>query len=173
MPSQNEYVLKGSRMYLPRCASCTSTQKSIRQWTVRTKIIDSKTRRIRTLHKTRRRRKSGAASSVRPAGQEVSRPNSADQLLFMHSARVLFASSLLMPLVFSLHIAILLFAFSGLADRQLFMKALRSSPFLSAAWSLHIFILSCCDIFASVLVSAAYALPQARSAAAASARNRF
>ena len=44
------------------------------------------------------------------------------QLAFMHSLRVLSASALVIPLVFSLHIAILLFGFSataGFAFRQL------------------------------------------------------
>ena len=40
------------------------------------------------------------------------------QLAFMHSLRALSASALLMPLVFSLHNAIMLLGFSGLAERQ-------------------------------------------------------
>src|SRR6266849_784406 len=89
----------------------------------------------------------------------------------MHSLRVLSASALLIPFVFSLHIAILLFGFSGLADRQVFMKALRSSPFMSFALSLQVFIFSCCGvilvsaaILVSALVSAANAGPQANMA---------
>ena len=69
----------------------------------------------------------------------------------MHSLRVLSASAFAMPLVFSLHIAILLFAGAGFAERQVFMNAWRSSPFLSAAFSLQAFILSCCEF---ALVSA-------------------
>src|SRR5215831_13152181 len=99
----------------------------------------------------------------------------------MHSLRALSASALLIPLVFSLHIAILLLGFSsaaGLAERQVFMKALRSSPFLSPALSLQAFIFSCCEFFASVLVfvslvSAASALPQANRPTKASARSFF
>ncbi|MNT77236.1 hypothetical protein D3C72_2163300 [compost metagenome] len=37
-------------------------------------------------------------------------------------------------------------AAAGLADRHSFMKALRSSPFLSAAWVLQAFIFSCCAV---------------------------
>src|SRR5215468_4053177 len=104
----------------------------------------------------------------------------------MHSLRALSASALLIPLVFSLHIAILLLGFSsaaGLAERQVFMNALRSSPFLSPALSLQAFIFSCCEFFASVLVfvslvsaalvSAASALPQANRPSTANARSFF
>ena len=114
---------------------------------------------------------------------------SANQLAFMHSLRALSPSALLMPLVFSLHIAILLLGFSGLAERQVFMNALRSSPFLSPACSLHIFILSCCAFCASLgalseaavlvsavfasLLSAASAVPQANSPARTSVRIVF
>src|SRR5215831_6527281 len=81
----------------------------------------------------------------------------------MHSLRALSASAFDMPLVFSLHIAILLLGFSaaaGFAERQVFMNAWRSSPFLSPAFSLHIFIFSCCEfgLLSEALVSAAAVL---------------
>src|SRR5208337_4860567 len=87
----------------------------------------------------------------------------------MHSERALSASALLMPLVLALHSAILLCGLAGaagLADRQVFMNALRSSPFISPALALQSFILSCCELVAAgavaaLWVSAATALPQA------------
>src|SRR5438094_3459041 len=92
----------------------------------------------------------------------------------MHSARALLASSFVIPLVLALHSASLLFFVSaaGLAERQLFMNALRSSPFLSPACSLQDFIFSCCDILASV-GSAAYAPPHAKNPTSARARTFF
>src|SRR5271157_4728147 len=56
----------------------------------------------------------------------------------MHSERALSASALVMPLVLALHSAILLcgLAGAGVADRQVFMNVLRSSPFMSAAYAL-------------------------------------
>src|SRR6266516_4588357 len=92
----------------------------------------------------------------------------------MHSERALLASSFVIPLVLALHSAILLFFISaaGLAERQPFMNALRSSPFLSPACSLQAFILSCCDILPS-LASAAYAPPQAKNPTSASAKSLF
>src|ERR1700674_3886152 len=91
----------------------------------------------------------------------------------MHSLCALARSSAFMPAVFLLHIAILLSGFSGLADKQVFMKALRSSPFMSFALSLQVFIFSCCGVIfvsaailvSAVLGSAAKAGPQANTAA--------
>src|SRR5437870_202004 len=79
----------------------------------------------------------------------------------MHSERALLASSLVIPLVLALHSASLLFGLAALADlpdKQLFMNALRSSPFLSPACALHAVIFSCCAVLPSLL-SAAYAEP--------------
>src|SRR5450631_345795 len=88
----------------------------------------------------------------------------------MHSLCALERSSAFMPAVFLLHIAILLSGFGGAADRQVFMNALRSSPFMSVALLLHVFIFSCCGVMAAVafvsaaLVSAAKAGAQANMA---------
>src|SRR5438445_11310914 len=85
----------------------------------------------------------------------------------MHSLRALSASGLVMPLVFSLHIAILLLGFSaiaGLAFKQLLTYSCRALPssFLSPASAWQVAILVCC-VFAlgPLLSSAAYALAQA------------
>src|SRR5208283_1871319 len=99
----------------------------------------------------------------------------------MHSERALSASALLMPLVLALHSAILLCGLAGaagLADRQVFMNALRSSPFISPALVLQSFILSCCEFVAAgaaagVALSAPYALAQANRLANASTSNGF
>src|SRR5271157_4313626 len=97
----------------------------------------------------------------------------------MQSERALSASALLMPLVFELHSAILFCGFAGgCADRQVFMNALRSSPFMSPALVLHCFILSCCELVAaglvvSAAVSAATAAPQANRPASASTSSDF
>ena len=66
------------------------------------------------VEKTRRRPDcSGAALSVRPGGQEVTRPDCETlSVAFMHSLCALARSSLFMPVVFLLHIAILLSGFS-------------------------------------------------------------
>src|SRR5450755_382804 len=91
----------------------------------------------------------------------------------MHSLCALERSSAFMPAVFLLHIAILLSGFAGAAgaaDKQVFMNALRSSPFMSVALLLHVFIFSCCGVIAAVafvsaaLVSAAKAGAQANMA---------
>src|ERR1700724_992209 len=96
----------------------------------------------------------------------------------MHSLCALARSSAFMPAVFLLHIAILLSGFAGLADRQVFMKALRSSPFMSFALSLQVFIFSCCGVMVvptAILFSAvaANAGPQANKAAKARGRLFF
>src|SRR5271165_3738761 len=97
----------------------------------------------------------------------------------MQSERALSASALLMPLVLALHSAILFCGFAaGVADRQVFMNALRSSPFMSPALVLHSFILSCCELVAagfvvSVAVSAATAVPQANRPASVSTSSDF
>src|SRR4029453_7545544 len=75
----------------------------------------------------------------------------------MHSLCAFARSSFARPAVFLLHIAILLSGFAavtGLFDRQVFMNALRSSPFLSPAWSLQAFIFSCCALGAFVVSAA-------------------
>src|SRR5450755_124126 len=91
----------------------------------------------------------------------------------MQSLCALARSSAFMPAVFLLHIAILLSGLAGsaLADRQVFMKAFLSSPFMSPALSLQVFILFCCGVIAVsgalvsvALVSAAKAGPQANIA---------
>src|SRR5260370_28821209 len=100
----------------------------------------------------------------------------------MHWLRVLAASALIIAVVFLLHIAILLFGFSGLADKQVFMKDLRSSPFMSFALSLQVFIFSCCGVIlvsaailasGAILVSAANAGPHANKAARPTVRIFF
>src|SRR3974377_1308484 len=98
----------------------------------------------------------------------------------MHSERALSASALLIPLVLALHSAILFFdgAGAGFAERQVFMNALRSSPFISPSLVLQSFIFCCCEFdasvfVASVLVSAAYAPPQATAPASPSASSNF
>src|SRR6202521_1862057 len=92
----------------------------------------------------------------------------------MHSLCALARSSAFMPAVFLLHLAILLSGFSGLPTKQVFIKDLRSSPFMSLALSLQVFIFSCCGVIlvsaavlvsAVILVSAATAGPQANKAA--------
>src|SRR5450755_4866573 len=97
----------------------------------------------------------------------------------MHSLCALERSSAFMPAVFLLHIAILLSGFAGAAgaaDKQVFMNALRSSPFMSVALVLQFFIFSCCGVIAAVafvsaaLVSAALASAALVSAAKAGAQ---
>src|SRR5450755_538848 len=73
----------------------------------------------------------------------------------MQSLCALARSSAFMPAVFLLHIAILLSGLGGAADRHVFMNALRSSPFMSAALSLQVFIFCCCGVIVAALVSAA------------------
>src|SRR5947207_3691012 len=137
------------------------------RWRQRASFADESARRLpKALRVGRNKRRGGAGKPEPPRQSGRLDRRSAGHMLeishqpFMHSDRVLSASALLMPLVFSLHIAILLFGFSVLAERHVFMNALRSSPFLSAACSLQAFIFSCCGViasvfFASVLVSAA------------------
>src|SRR6476620_8382848 len=97
--------------------------------------------------KTRRRPDcSGAALSVRPGGQESHPAEFGKSYPFMHSLCALARSSAFIPAVFLLHIAILLSFFAGLADRQVFMNALRSSPVLPVASALQAFIFSCCGV---------------------------
>src|SRR5947207_93453 len=166
----------------PSAATCALTSLERRrasdEWMMRMAgfaIRDQDVRRsvARTADKTRRRPEKLRRRLVSAAGwtggqQAVFGNSGAACQPFMHSDRILSASALAIPLVFSLHIAILLLAFSGLADRHDFMNALRSSPFLSVACSLQAFIFSCCGViasvfFASVLVCAAYAVPKANS----------
>ena len=77
------------------------------------------------------------------------RKNVRRQLAFMHSLCALARASLSKPAVFLLHMAILLSALTGCAFRQLDMNALRSSPFMSAAFELQAFIFSCCGLSAA------------------------
>src|SRR5208282_4661114 len=98
----------------------------------------------------------------------------------MHSERALSASALAMPLVLALHSAILFggLAGAGVADRQVFINVLRSSPFMSPALALQSFILFCCEFVAAggvalVAGSAAYTPPQANTPKSASVSKAF
>src|SRR4030095_2842484 len=96
----------------------------------------------------------------RPDGQEVTRPCSKTIALhqdalrgpFMHSDCALARASPDIPAVCLLHIDILL---SGLAERHVFMNALRSSPVLPSALTLPPFIFPASALGAAGVAGAA------------------
>ena len=108
----------------------------------------------------------------RPDGQEVTRPCSETIALlqdafagaFMHSDCALARASPDIPAVCLLHIDILL---SGLADKHVFMNALRSSPVLPSALTLQAFIFSCCAFGAAAGAGVAAVVAVAAGLAAA------